>query len=51
MKPDENEWYRISFRQDYPEYQEAIDNYMDFLLECSEYKEAKEVINMVKAKL
>jgi hypothetical protein len=47
MNPDKQELYRITWRQDYPEFQEAIDNAMDILLELSEYKEAKEVINRI----
>lgn len=51
MNPDKNDLFRITWRQEYPEYQETIDKYMDYLLECSEYKEANEVIKMIKAKL
>lgn len=51
MNPDKEEWYRLTWRQDYPEYQEAVDNYMDYLLESSEYKEANEVITKIKANL
>jgi hypothetical protein len=51
MNPDKQELYRITWRQDYPEFQEAIDNAMDILLELTEYKEANEVIKMIKAKL
>ena len=51
MNPDKHELYRVTWRQDYPEFQEAIDSAMDILLDLSEYKEAKEVINMIKAKL
>ena len=47
MNPDKQELYRITWRQNYPEFQEAIDNAMDILLELSEYKEAKEVINRI----
>lgn len=47
MNPDKQELYRITWRQDYPEFQEAIDNAMDILLELSEYKEAKEVIERI----
>ncbi len=47
MNPDKQELYRITWRQDYPEFQEAIDNAMDILLELSEYKEANEVINRI----
>ncbi len=47
MNPDKNELYRITWRQNYPEFQEAIDNAMDILLELSEYKEANEVIERI----
>ncbi len=47
MNPDKNELYRITWRQNYPEFQEAIDNAMDILLELTEYKEAKEVIERI----
>lgn len=40
--------YTITWKQDYPEFQDAIDNAMDILLELSEYKEANEVINRIK---
>jgi hypothetical protein len=50
MNPDKNELYRITWRQNYPEYQEAIDLAMDQLLEASGYKEALEVIEKVKKK-
>jgi hypothetical protein len=49
MNPDENELYRITWRQDYPEYQDAIDTYMDYLLESSCYVEANEVIAKIKS--
>ena len=47
MNPDNNELYRITWRQNYPEFQEAIDKAMDDLLELSEYKEAKQVIERI----
>lgn len=43
--------YSLSWRQDYPEYQQAIDRLMDELLESSEYIEAKQVIANIKSKL
>jgi hypothetical protein len=46
MNPDKHELYKITWRQNYPEF-EAIDNAMDILLELSEYKEAKEVIERI----
>lgn len=51
MNPDKEELYRITWRQDYPEFQECIDDYMNYLLECSEYKEANEVIARIKGNL
>lgn len=51
MEPNKQELYRITWRQNYPEFQEAVDNAMDILLELSEYKEANEVIAKVKATL
>ena len=51
MNPDKEELYRITWRQDYPEFQEAVDTYMDYLLESTEYLEAKQVIKMIKDKL
>lgn len=54
MNPDKDfneELYRITWRQNYPEFQEAVDTYMDYLLESTQYKEANEVISMIKAKL
>ena len=51
MRPDENELYRITWRQDYPEFQEAIDTYMDMLLESSGYVEANEVIAKINSNL
>lgn len=51
MNPDKEELFRITWRQDYPEFQNAVDTYMDYLLESSEYKEANEVIKNIKAKL
>ena len=51
MNPDKEELYRITWRQNYPEFQEAVDTYMDYLLESTEYLEAKQVIKMIKDKL
>ena len=45
---NDNELYRISWRQNYPEFQEAIDNAMDVLLELSKYKEANKIIERIK---
>lgn len=41
----------IRWSQDYPEMQELIDREMNNMLEQSGYKEAKEVIKMIKSKL
>jgi hypothetical protein len=51
MNPDKEDLYRITWRQDYPEFQEAIDTYMDMLLESSCYVEANEVIAKIKSNL
>jgi hypothetical protein len=51
MNPDKEDLYRITWRQDYPEFQEAIDAYMDMLLESSCYVEANEVIAKIKSNL
>ena len=44
----ENEFFRINWKQDYPGWQEAIDKAMDEMLELTQYKEAKEVIERIK---
>jgi hypothetical protein len=41
----------VKWTQDYPEFQEMIDREMNRMLELSNFKEANEVINMIKAKL
>lgn len=41
----------IRWTQAYPEMQELIDREMNKMLEQSGYKEANEVINMIKGKL
>lgn len=53
MNPDDfpEELFRLTWRQDYPELQEIIDREMNSMLELSNYKEANEVIKMIKAKL
>ena len=51
MNPDKEELYRITWRQNYPEFQEAIDNAMETLLELSEYKEANALIVKIKANI
>ena len=40
--------YAIKWTQKYNVLQDAIDLSMDYLLETSEYKEAKELINRIK---
>jgi len=56
MNKDDNEFdkeflYIMNWTQDYPELQEVIDREMNNMLELSNYKEANEVIAMIKAKL
>lgn len=56
MNKDDNEFdkeflYIMNWTQDYPELQEIIDREMNNMLELSNYKEANEVIAMIKAKL
>jgi len=56
MNKDNNEFdkeflYIMNWTQDYPELQEVIDREMNNMLELSNYKEANEVINRIKAKL
>jgi len=56
MNKDDNEFdkeflYIMNWTQDYPELQEVIDRAMNNMLELSNYKEANEVIAMIKAKL
>lgn len=41
----------IKWTQEYPEFQEMIDREMNRMLELSNFKEANEVINKIKAKL
>ena len=48
---DEEFMYIMNWTQDYPEFQEIIDREMNNMLELSNYKEANEVIAMIKAKL
>lgn len=48
---DKEFMYIMNWTQDYPELQEIIDREMNNMLELSNYKEANEVINMIKAKL
>jgi len=56
MDPNEDKFdpefmYIMRWTQDYPELQEVIDREMNSMLELSNYKEANEVIRMIKAKL
>jgi hypothetical protein len=41
----------MNWTQDYPELQEVIDREMNRMIELSNFKEANEVISMIKAKL
>jgi len=43
--------YKIVWSQPYPEWEQMVDNYMDMILEASEYKEAKELIESIKKNL
>ena len=45
------EFFRLNWKQNYPEWQEAIDREMNILLESSGYKEANEVIAKIKSTL
>lgn len=47
----EKGFFVMKWRQEYPELQEMIDREMNAMLESSNYKEANEVIKMIKAKL
>ena len=51
MNKDNDFNFVIKWTQDYPEFQEVIDREMNRMLELSNYKEANEVIKMIKAKL
>lgn len=51
MKDHKQYDFVIRWTQDYPELHEMIDREMNNLLELSDYKEANEVIKMIKAKL
>lgn len=42
--------YTIKWTQQYPEWNQMIDTYMDIMLEASEYKEANELIDKIKGK-
>ena len=48
---DKEFMYTVNWTQEYPELQEIIDREMNNLLELSNYKEANEVINIIKGKL
>ena len=48
---DKETMFTIKWTQQYPELQEIIDREMNAMLECSNYKEANDVIKMIKAKL
>jgi hypothetical protein len=52
MKDDNSEYnFVMKWTQDYPELQEMIDREMNRMIELSNFKEANEVIKMIKAKL
>lgn len=52
MSEDKRIYYRqISWQQDYNELDEIVDFLVDCLIEQTEYKEAKEVIENIKGKL
>jgi hypothetical protein len=40
--------YTIGWKQEYLEWQEVVDKHYAMLLECSDMKEAKEVIERIK---
>ena len=40
--------YMVRWQQKYPEWQEFVDKHYEMLLECSDMKEAKEVIERIK---
>lgn len=48
---DKQELYSLKWVQEYPQWEEMVDVYMDMILEASEYKEAKQVIEQVKKNL
>lgn len=48
---DNDKEFVLKWTQDYPELQEMIDREMNRMLELSNFKEANEVIKMIKAKL
>jgi hypothetical protein len=50
-KFDDEFLYIMNWTQDYPELQEVIDREMNRMLELTNFKEANEVISMIKAKL
>lgn len=51
MGNDKEYNFVVRWTQDYPEMQELIDREINNMLEQSGYKEAKEVIKMIKGKL
>jgi hypothetical protein len=50
-KFDKEFLYIMNWTQDYPELQKVIDREMHRMLELSNYKEANEIIKMIKAKI
>ena len=51
MNNDKEIQYVIKWVQSYPELQELIDKEVNLMLELSGYKEANEVIDLIKSKL
>ena len=45
------EFFRLNWKQNYPEWQEAIDREMNNMLELSNFKEANEIIANIKNRL
>lgn len=41
-------FYTIAWKQEYPNWQETVDEFTEIMIECSEYKEANELINRIK---
>ena len=40
--------YTITWKQEYPNWGQSIDDFTESILECSMYKEANELINRIK---
>ena len=48
MNKNSKELYTVYWTQDYPQWQETLDELDEIMLESSEYKEAIELINRIK---